>query len=182
MNAAIVTADLFDAHPDSVGVCDLQFRSYGKRRSFFGACKTLKVFEDHVPVLEALQAPGAGSVLVVDAGGSLRVGVLGDRLAEIGARNGWAGVIVFGAVRDSAGIDQLDFGVKALGTTARRAQMRSAGHSNIAVRIGGVEITPQCWVYADVDSVIVSPKELDLQAGSPQAGAAASGPPEAAYG
>ena len=116
----IVTADLYDAHHETVGVCALQFRSFGKRRSFFGPCATVATFEDHTPVLNVLSEPGNGRVLVVDGQGSLRIGLMGDRLAEIGVRNGWAGVVINGAIRDSLGIDALAIGVKALGATARR--------------------------------------------------------------
>ena len=43
----IVTADLYDAHHETVEVCELQFRSFGKKRAFYGPCSTLKTVEDH---------------------------------------------------------------------------------------------------------------------------------------
>ena len=119
---------------------NLQFRSFGQRRSFHGRCVTVRTFEDHLPVLEALQKPGNDGVLVVDAGGSLRVGVMGDRVAEVGMRNGWAGAIIHGAIRDSAGIDQLDFGVKALGATARRTWLHGTGHHAVPLAFGGTSL------------------------------------------
>ncbi|MBS0475226.1 MAG: hypothetical protein JSR28_08765, partial [Proteobacteria bacterium] len=76
LSSAIVTADLFDAHHASVQVCELQFRSHGKRRSFSGPCRTLRVSEDHVPVRDILSTPGQGHVLVVDGAGVLRTGIL----------------------------------------------------------------------------------------------------------
>ena len=165
MQNPIVTADIFDVHHQSVDVCELQFRSFGQRGSFFGPCVTVKTFEDHLPVLDALQAPGDGRILVVDAGGSCRAGVMGDRVAEVGVKNGWRGAVIFGAIRDSAGIDQLDFGVKALGTSARRTWLHVTGHRDIAVQFGGARFETGHWVYADCDCVLVSRHALQLDSG-----------------
>ena len=158
------TADLYDAHPENVRVCDLQFRSFGKRKRFHGQCAPIRTHENHLPVLEALQADGRGRVLVVDGGGSLRVGVLGDRIAGVAAANGWAGIVVHGAIRDSVAIDQLDVGVKALGATARRGWEKTAESAQGPVQFGSVRFAPGFWIYADEDSVIVSPVELDADA------------------
>lgn len=158
----IVTADLFDMYHAELQVCELQLRQFGKSLSYFGPCQTLTTFEDHRPVLRALEHPGDGRVLVVDAGGSMQVGVLGDRLAEIAARNGWRGVVINGVIRDSRGIDALDIGVHALGTTARRGNAPTEGREGEPITFGNVTITPGDWVYADADCVIVAPRELPL--------------------
>lgn len=155
-SAGLSTADLFDAHPDLVRVCDAQFRSFGRHEGFAGACSTVSTFEDHRPVLAAVESEGHGRVLVVDGQGSLRVGLMGDRLAGIAARNGWRGVVIYGAIRDSAGIDALDIGVKALGTTARRSAAPAQATRDAPVRFGAVTFSPGDWVYADRDCVIVS--------------------------
>jgi regulator of ribonuclease activity A len=130
-----------------------------------GPCATLKVFEDHRPVLAALQSPGRGRILVIDAGGSLRIGVLGDRLASIGMNNEWLGAVIFGAVRDTVGIDKLAFGVKALGATARRGERETAGFADVPVTFGNCTFEPGDWVYADVDAVTVSKSKLALDGG-----------------
>lgn len=162
---ALCTADLYDAHPDQVQVCDLAFRSFGQVASFFGPCATVTTFEDHTPVLRMLETEGAGRVLVVDGQGSLRVGLMGDRLAAIAVQNGWRGVVINGVIRDSAGIAALGIGVKALGTTARRGWSAAATTSGTAVRFGTVTFTPGDWVYADVDCVVAGP-QLDLAPGN----------------
>ncbi|OYU37694.1 MAG: regulator of ribonuclease activity A [Pseudorhodobacter sp. PARRP1] len=154
------TADLFDAYPDLLAVCETQFRSFGGRLDFHGPCSTLATFEDHTPVLEALKSPGLGRVLVVDGQGSLRVGLMGDRLAGIAVENGWAGVIINGAIRDSAGIDALPLGVRALGTTARRGTLATAGQRDVTIRFGGVTFAPGHWVYADRDCVVRAESKL----------------------
>lgn len=156
----IVTADLYDSHPDAVQVVELQFRPFGKRLSFSGPCATVRTFEDHLPVLKALEREGLGRVLVVDGAGSLRVGVMGDHLAGLGASNGWNGVIIHGAIRDSAAINALDIGVKALGVTARRSWTSSDAEWDVPLEFGGVRITPGDWIYSDVDAVLVSRQRL----------------------
>lgn len=160
--AEFSTADLFDAQPDTVQVCELQFRSFGKHGCVAGPCVTLTTFEDHRPVLEILKTQGEGRVLVVDGQGSLRVGLLGDRLAEIAAQTGWAGVVINGAVRDSSGIDALGIGVKALGTTARRGAVEASSTTGEPLSIGGATVTAGDWIYADRDCVIVAPHKLDI--------------------
>lgn len=156
------TADIYDAHYKEVQVCALQFRNFGMRVFFCGQAETLRTFEDHTPVLNAVSEPGNQRVLVVDAGGSLRVGVMGDRLAEMAETNDWAGVIINGAIRDTIGIDRLDIGVKALGATARRSWQPTSGERGVPLIFGDVEIRPGDWIYADVDAVLVSSGALDL--------------------
>ncbi len=158
----ICTADLYDLHHDRIAVCELQFRSFGEPRSFFGPCETVATFEDHTPVLRALETEGRRRVLVVDGQSSLRVGLMGDRLAETGQRNGWAGVIINGAIRDSLGIDALGIGVRALGTTARRGWASAPSLFGKAVSFGGVTFAPGDWIYADRDCVITAASELPL--------------------
>ena len=158
----ISTADIYDKYPQDVDVCDVPFRNYGRRDCFFGRCRTLKIFEDHVPVREALSQSGEGCVLVVDGGGSMRIGIVGDKMSAMAVKNGWTGVIVFGAIRDSAGINRLDLAVKALGTTARRAWDKAEGQIGVPLEIGSTRFEAGNWIYADADSILVSKTELDL--------------------
>ncbi len=158
----IVTADIYDMFHEQLLVCDLQFRSFGRNSSFVGKCATVTAFDDHTPVLRALSEAGHGRVLVVDGGGSLRVGLMGDRLASIAVDNGWTGLVVNGAIRDSLGINALPIGVKALGTTARRGLATAATERDAPVTFGDARFTAGDWIYADTDCVLVSATELDL--------------------
>jgi regulator of ribonuclease activity A len=159
---SIVTADLHDAHPDVAQICEIQFRSFGKKTSFAGPCVTLRTFEDHRQFQKIVARPGNGRVLVIDAGGSLRVAVMGDGIGKTALENGWAGAVINGALRDSAGINALAFGVKALGVTPRRSIFEVAGQADIPVRFGGVTFRPGDWVYADEDGLLVSPHPLTM--------------------
>lgn len=150
------TPDLCDAYPNDVNVCDLQFRSYGMRSAFCGRIETVKCFEDNSLVKQILATDGAGKVLVVDGGGSLRRALMGDQVAAAAAKNGWAGVVIFGAVRDVDEINAIDLGVKALGSIPLKTDKRGEGQSNIEVRFGGVRFVNGLYLAADNNGVVVS--------------------------
>lgn len=158
----IVTADLYDAHHKNVTVIDLPLRPYGGLTSFFGPCRTVQVHRDHTPVLAILGQPGDGHVLVVDGGGLTDTGVMGDRLAAIGVANGWRGVVIAGAIRDSAGIGALSLGVMALAATPRRGWQPQPSQVDIGLLLGGATIHPCMWLYADRDGVLVAAKALKI--------------------
>lgn len=154
------TTDLCDAFEAEIQVVEPMLRSYGGARAAGGPIRTLKLFEDNALVRETLATPGNGAMLVIDGGGSLRRALLGDQLAELAVKNGWAGVIVYGAIRDSRAIRQLPLGVWALGTHPRKTVKRGVGDRDIPVTFGGVTFTPGHYVYADEDGVIVAPRAL----------------------
>ena len=155
-----VTADLIDAHGDKLQSCELQFRQYGGRRNFHGPVRTIRTREDNALLKQVLADPGHGAVLVVDGGGSLRTALIGDVIASAALNNGWAGVIIFGAVRDTVALGQLDLGVKALGSNPRKSGKAGTGSRDIAVSFGGVTFTPGAWVYSDDDGIVVSATKL----------------------
>lgn len=156
----IHTADLCDAHEGKVHVVSPMFRSYGGRAAFGGQIATLKVFEDNSLVRTALEGPGDGRVLVIDGGASTRCALVGDQLALLGVKNGWAGVIVYGCIRDSQAIGAMDLGVLALGTHPQKSIKKGVGDVNIAVTFGGVTFIPGHHVYADADGVVVASTAL----------------------
>ncbi|HEY1072639.1 ribonuclease E activity regulator RraA [Brevundimonas sp.] len=156
----LATADLCDAHPGVVKVCQTPFRSFGRVAAFHGPIRTLSVLDDNALVRQALERPGQGAVLVVNGGGSLKRALVGDNLAKLAIDNGWAGIVVHGAVRDSGVLDTMPVGVKAVGTTPLRADRDAIGEIDIPTAFGGVIFTPGDWLYADADGVIVSPRRL----------------------
>jgi len=151
----VKTADIHDAAPELVVVCDLQFRSFGKIASFGGPCVTVKTYESHHELKEIVARPGQGCVLVIDGGASARVGLMGDGMAALAAKNGWSGAIIYGAIRDSEEINALDFGVKALFTTCRRSDEKAGCTEGGRLSFGNAIFRPGDWVYADTDAVLV---------------------------
>ncbi|MCY4421191.1 MAG: ribonuclease E activity regulator RraA [Gammaproteobacteria bacterium] len=154
------TADLCDAHEPSVSVAEPLFQDFGGIESFHGKIATVRCFEDNSLVREALRSPGARQVLVVDGGGSRRRALVGDLLAQAGADNQWAGIIVFGCIRDSHVISTIQIGCKALATIPLKTEKKGAGEKDIPVRFASVDFIPGHFLYADKDGIIVSEKSL----------------------
>ena len=159
------TPDLLDANETlsqagSLRVVMPMFQRYGGRISFSGRIVTLKLFEDNSLVREAVGGDGKGKVLVIDGGGSLRCALVGDQLAILAHKNGWEGLVVFGCIRDSGDINQIDIGVRALNTHPLKSIKKGAGDRNIDICFGGITFKPGEWLYADEDGVIVSATAL----------------------
>ncbi|MBB5849984.1 ribonuclease E activity regulator RraA [Amycolatopsis umgeniensis] len=154
---SFTTADLVDEHGERLRVCDTQFRQFGGHRKFSGPIRTVSCHEDNGLVKKLLNTPGEGSVLVVDGGGSLHSALTGDMIAKSAVDNGWAGVVVNGAVRDSAELAGLPLGVKALGTNPRKSSKAGVGAVDVPVGFGGVTFTPGDTLYSDDDGVVILP-------------------------
>ena len=156
------TADLVDVHDDKVAFCHVPFVSFGQLKSFSGPVQTVKSFEDNVLLKAELSKPGEGRVLVVDGGGSTRLAILGDIIAGILLDNGWAGIIINGAIRDSEEVDTMPVAVRCLGTSPKKSAKTGDGQVGIPVQFGGVTFHPGDWVYADADGVLVAREPLSL--------------------
>nr|WP_186329832.1 ribonuclease E activity regulator RraA [Variovorax boronicumulans] len=149
------TADIWDHDPEAAQLCEAELRDFGRRRTFWGQAVTLKVRDDHRAGIAPCLGAGQGRVLVIDGEGSRRIALFGGTMASIALRNGWAGVVVFGAIRDAEEMATYDLGVKALGTTPRSASTPQAYERDLPVRFGNVIFRPGDWVYADADGVLV---------------------------
>jgi regulator of ribonuclease activity A len=154
------TADLCDAFPNLVQVTEPIFREYGGTSRFAGPIETLKVFEDNTLVRQALESAGRGRVLVVDGGGSLRCALVGGRLATLARANGWAGLLVNGCVRDSAELSQVPVGIRALNTAPMRSGKNGAGKRGVKFAFAGVEFSPEQYLYADGDGILLAGRNL----------------------
>lgn len=159
MSIITKTADLYDKYAEKLQVCEPVFRHFGGLRSFHGRIATLKCFEDNSLVSEQLGQPGEGRVLVVDAGGSLRCAMFGDQLAQKAVDNGWAGVLMFGCIRDLEDIGTMPLGVLALAANPRKSIKKGAGAAGTTVIFAGVTFRPGEWLYADADGVVVSAEQ-----------------------
>ena len=155
----ISTPDLTDEHPEALAI-ELQFTSYGLIRQFGGQAVTIKCHEDNSLVKQCVAEEGAGRVIVVDGGGSLRRALLGDMLAEQAAANGWAGLVINGAVRDVDEIATIALGVQALGCCSKKTEKLGVGQRDVSIAFGGVSILPGDYIYADNNGVIVSKEAL----------------------
>lgn len=150
----IITADLYDERGEELQSCTLQFRQYGDRPAFDGVIATVQCHEDNALVKAALSEPGAGRVLVVDGGGSLGAALMGDNIAALAAGNGWAGVIINGAVRDVVALRGIGLGIKALGANPRKSRKDGTGARDVPVTFGGVTFQPGAHLYSDDDGIL----------------------------
>jgi regulator of ribonuclease activity A len=171
------TADLCDPlrEPAAAAAAGLRvlppvFRDHGGVRRFCGPVRTVRCFEDNQAVKAAVASSGVASgpdgpvpcVLVVAGGGSLQRALLGGNLAATAAANGWAGVVLDGAVRDTAELAVCALGIRALGSTplpcARGAAGASEGERDEPVLLQGVPVAPGEWLCADEDGIVVLPQ------------------------
>lgn len=150
------TPDLCDQAGDNVEVMAPIFTNYGGHKSFGGRILTIKCFEDNSLIKTLASQPGEGRVMVVDGGGSLRKALLGDMIAEQAVANNWAGLIIFGCIRDVDIISTLPLGVKALNVIPVKTERRGAGAQGIPIDIAGVKVSTGQYVYADNDGILVS--------------------------
>lgn len=155
--------DLCDVHKaDTSGafrVLPPVFRDFGARGRFAGRVVTLQCFEDNSLVKQWLDQPGEGRVLVVDGGGSLRKALVGGNIGAAAARNGWAGVVIDGCVRDVGELAACDVGIRALAAMPLPTEKKQQGLAELPVRIQGVWVRPGDWLYADADGIVVMSPE-----------------------
>lgn len=155
------TTDISDALA-TAQVCQPLFSDFGGKRRFHGPIRTLKVFEDNALVRSTLETPGAGAVLVVDGGGSARCALVGGNLGQLGVDNGWAGIVVYGYVRDSDELVAQALGIKALGAYPKKSQKGAhGGSSDVVVSFASVTFTPGAWLYADADGIVVTDRDVN---------------------
>ena len=154
------TPDLCDEFPDRVRVATPLFRHFGAKRRFAGEIVTIKCHEDNVLIREAAMTRVQGKVMVIDGGGSLRSALVGDGVAEWAREHGWAGMVIYGCVRDIAALAKVDIGVLAIGVNPVQPGKRGEGLRDVPVTFADVRFVPGEWLYADEDGVLVSEAPL----------------------
>jgi regulator of ribonuclease activity A len=163
-SASFATCDLCDAHEQDLSgafrVLPPVFRDFGTAGRFAGRVATVRCMEDNSRIRDAVNSPGEGRVLVVDGGGSVRRALVGGNLAAAAAQNGWAGIVVDGAVRDLAELSASGIGVKALALMPMRSVKRGEGQRELPVVIQGIPVRPGDWLYADEDGIVLSATSL----------------------
>ncbi len=161
---AFATCDFCDAHlGDTSGafrVLPPRWQDFGQATAFCGPVYTVRCLEDNSRVREAVNSPGNGRVLVVDGGGSLRRALVGGNVAAAAAKNGWAGIVVDGCVRDVAELREANIPIRALALMPMPTEKRGEGQADVAVQLQGVWVRPGDWLYADADGMVVADRAL----------------------
>ena len=156
----ISTPDIADDFPDEAQALELDFRNFGAISHFSGEAVTVKCHEDNSLVKQLVNTPGNGRVIVVDGGGSKRRALLGDMLGEAAAENGWSGLVINGVVRDVDQLAEINLGIQALGSIPVKTDKLGHGQQDVPLHLGGVNIRPGDWIYADNNGVLVATRKL----------------------
>ncbi|KAI3456728.1 hypothetical protein Pfo_013391 [Paulownia fortunei] len=164
---SLPTAEVCDANAALLESGDIRvlppiFKIYGQRRAFSGPIATVKVFEHNVSVRELLETRGEGRVVFVDGGGSMRCAVLGGNLSQLARNMGWAGIVVYGCIRDVDEINGCDIGVRALASHPKKPGKKGICEKHIPIHVAGTVIRDGEWLYADSDGILISKTELSL--------------------
>lgn len=157
--------DQFEAeiHAGKINILPPVFAHFGQRTLFSGQAVTVKTFEDNTVIKQILENEnGTGKVLVVDGGSSKRCALIGGNIATAAVKNGWAGIVVDGCVRDIGEITPLDIGIRALALHPLRSMRKGVGERDLSILIQGVRVNAGDWVYVDGDGVLVSGFDLNI--------------------
>jgi regulator of ribonuclease activity A len=156
------TSALCDIYLDQVDVVEPIFSNFGGSTSFAGQITTIKCFEDNGIIRSILEEKGAGRVLLVDGGGSLRRALIDAELALLAEANEWEGLIIYGSVREVDELEELNLGIQALASIPVGASKQSIGDIDIPVNFASVTFLPEDYIYADNTGIILSQERLNV--------------------
>jgi len=157
------TADICDHHSDQIQVVQPILHSYGGATTFDGPIYTVRLFEDNSDLVVLLRdVQGEGRVCVVDVQGEY-CAVVGETLIGFACKNGWAGIVINGYIRDTHKTAQIPVGLVALGKYPLRSTKKKPGRQNIDLTFAGVTFRPDNYLYADDDRIVVLKEKIDFQ-------------------
>ena len=114
---------------------------------------------DNLLVHKALDTAQRGDVVVVDAGDWLENAIIGELMAARAKQRGIAGIVIWGAIRDSAELGAGSYPVYAAGVTHRGPYKNGPGEINVPVVIGGMPVNPGDIIVGDADGLVAVPQE-----------------------
>ena len=155
------TPDIYDDFEDIATTCSTQFRDFGGKKRFSGPIRTVTCRNDNQLFRALMDEPGDGAVAVVDGKGSTEVALIGDIIAAKAAKNGWSGVVIYGAVRDVGVLKDIDLGIKALGTNPAKSVKRGEGAVDVLLHFGGARFEPGHYIYCDENGILVAPEQIE---------------------
>ena len=154
------TADFCDDHPDKVSVMGPGYSNYVGAAMCQGEIVTIRLDRNNSDLITLLRdEDGAGKVVVVDSDQTYYA-IVGENLMKFALKNGYAGIIVNGYVRDTQQIKDIPVALYALGTCAKKFIPVTKGQRNVTLSFGGTEFRPGDYIYTDADGVIVTAEPL----------------------
>ena len=98
--------------------------------------------------------------IIVHHVGNTNADVSAETIHRWHLQNGWAGIVVYGCIRDTPDMAVMDLGLRALNTHPKKSVKKGAGDRNLPVTFGGVTFVPGQWLYADQDGIVVAARAL----------------------
>ena len=139
-------------------VVDPSLRAVSPGRKIVGPAFTLVCPDDHLTVLRALVDAQPGDVLVIDTRGGRRA-VAGELFATEALNRKLGGIVVDGAVRDTATLRQLSLPIYARFVTPMSGSTSTACETQVAIQCGGVAVSPGDIIFGDDDGLVVASVE-----------------------
>ncbi len=141
-----------------------QLRPMHKEGKLAGPAFTVKTAAgDNLLVHKALDTARPGDVIVVDAGGFAEQAIIGELMMSRARQRGIAGLVIWGAIRDSAEIGAGSYPVYACGVTHRGPYKDGPGEINVPIAIGGMAVNPGDIIVGDADGLVAVPLEMAEQ-------------------
>ncbi len=137
-----------------------QLRPMYKGATLAGPAFTVKTAPgDNLLVHKALDLARPGDVVVVDAGGFPDHAIIGELMAAHARQRGIAGLVIWGAIRDSAELGAGSYPVFACAVTHRGPYKNGPGEINVPIAMGGMPVAPGDLIVGDADGLVAIPLE-----------------------
>ena len=137
-----------------------QLRPMHKEGKLYGPAFTVRTAAgDNLLVHKALDTAQKGDVIVVDAGGICENAIIGELMMSRARQRGVAGIVIWGAIRDSAEIAAGTYPVYAAGVTHRGPYKNGPGEINVPINMGGMAVNPGDIIIGDADGLVAIPQE-----------------------
>src|SRR2546421_2643974 len=137
-----------------------QLRPMHKEGKLAGPAFTVRTAAgDNLLVHKALDTAQRGDVIVVDAGGWLDNAIIGELMMSRARQRGVTGIVIWGAIRDSAEIGAGSYPVYAAGVTHRGPYKNGPGEIHVPVVIGGMPVNPGDIIVGDADGLVAVPQD-----------------------
>ena len=137
-----------------------QLRPMHKEGKLCGPAFTVRTAAgDNLLVHRAIDTAQKGDVIVVDAGGWLDNAIIGELMSARAKQRGVAGMVIWGAIRDSAEIGAGGYPIYAAGVTHRGPYKNGPGEINVPIVIGSMPVNPGDIIVGDADGLVAVPQD-----------------------